>query len=129
MMDPVIQVPPDSTKRTFNENDILGEFDRDEKGNIVLLQDEAGQYIDKLGRKVNERGYLLDPKGTGDIVENMKNQKMFSKSDLDERGEVPAPYYVEKHNFNPLGLKGDFDHDKTGKPIFLKGPKGELLDK
>jgi hypothetical protein len=37
-----MQVPPDSAKRTFNENDILGEFDRDEKGNIVLLQDEAG---------------------------------------------------------------------------------------
>ena len=88
-----------------------------------------GQNVDKLGRKVNEKGYLLDPKGTGDIVENMKNQKMFSKNDLDERGEVPAPYYVEKHNFNPLGLKGDFDYDKSGKPIFQKGPRGELLDK
>lgn len=54
---------------------------------------------------------------------------MFSKQELDERGEVPAPYYVEKHNFNPLGLKGDFDYDRSGKPIILKGPKGELLDK
>ncbi len=72
-------MPPDSTKRNFNENDILGEFDRDEKGNIILLQDDTGQYIDKRGRRVNERGYLLDPNGSGDIIENMQNQKMFSK--------------------------------------------------
>ncbi len=37
--EPRVQVPPEANKRTFNENDILGEFDRDEKGNIILLQD------------------------------------------------------------------------------------------
>jgi hypothetical protein len=37
--DPKVQVPPEANKRTFNENDIIGEFDRDEKGNIILLQD------------------------------------------------------------------------------------------
>jgi hypothetical protein len=61
-------VPPEANKRTFNENDILGEFDRDEKGNIILLQDKNGNYVDKLGRKVNERGYLINPQG--DIIEN-----------------------------------------------------------
>jgi hypothetical protein len=40
-------VPPDSNKRTFNENDILGDFDRDEKGNVIVLQDENGNYVDK----------------------------------------------------------------------------------
>jgi hypothetical protein len=63
-----VQVPPEANKRTFNENDILGEFDRDEKGNIILLQDKNGNYVDKLGRKVNERGYLINPQG--DIIEN-----------------------------------------------------------
>lgn len=63
-----MQVPPEANKRTFNENDILGEFDRDEKGNIILLQDKNGNYVDKLGRKVNERGYLINPQG--DIIEN-----------------------------------------------------------
>jgi hypothetical protein len=61
-------VPPEANKRTFNENDILGEFDRDEKGNIILLQDKNGNFVDKLGRKVNERGYLINPQG--DIIEN-----------------------------------------------------------
>jgi hypothetical protein len=34
-----IDVPPRADLRTFNENDILGELDRDEKGNIVVLKD------------------------------------------------------------------------------------------
>jgi hypothetical protein len=63
-----VQVPPEANKRTFNENDILGEFNRDEKGNIILLQDKHGNFVDKLGRKVNERGYLINPQG--DIIEN-----------------------------------------------------------
>lgn len=33
-----IDVPPSAELRTFNENDILGDFDRDEKGNVVVLQ-------------------------------------------------------------------------------------------
>lgn len=64
-----MQVPPDQNKRTFNENDILGEFDRDEKGNIIILQDQQGNSIDKLGRRVNERGYLIDP-SSGNVIEN-----------------------------------------------------------
>ena len=63
---------------------------------------------------------------TGDIVENMQNQKMFNKIDMDERGEIPAPYSVEKYNFNPLGIKGEFDFDKTGKPLILKSSSGQL---
>jgi hypothetical protein len=35
--DPEIMVPPNADKRTFNENDILGDLDRDEKGNIIVL--------------------------------------------------------------------------------------------
>ena len=34
---------------------------------------------------------------------------MFPNDDLDERGEVPAPFCIEKHNFNPHNLLGDFD--------------------
>lgn len=45
--EPEIQVPPNSNNRTFNENDILGDFDRDEKGNVIVLQDENGEYVDK----------------------------------------------------------------------------------
>jgi hypothetical protein len=44
-----------------------------------VLEDVANQtWVDKRGRRVNERGYLMDPK-TGDIIENMGNRKMFEK--------------------------------------------------
>jgi hypothetical protein len=49
---------PDPKAMLFNEHSIMGEFDKDEKGNIILLTNEKGDLIDKLGRKVNEKGYL-----------------------------------------------------------------------
>ena len=31
----LIDIPPNAELRTFNENDVLGDLDRDEKGNLV----------------------------------------------------------------------------------------------
>lgn len=41
----------------------------------------------------------------------------------------PAPFCVEKYNFNPLLVRGELDYDRAGRPIFNKGKKGELIDK
>jgi len=114
--DSEVQAPPDAEKRTFNENDILGDFDRDEKGNVIVLQEEGGRYVDKQGRPVNEKGYLLN-QSTGDIIENQNKKKMFDKQEIDEKGEIPAPFCVEKHNFNPFNLRGNFDYNKQGQPV------------
>lgn len=54
---------------------------------------------------------------------------MFSRSQLDDRGEVPAPFNVEKHNFNPQSTRGDFDYDRNGKPIIKKDANGQFVDK
>jgi hypothetical protein len=56
---------------------------------------------------------------------------MFPKEDLDEKGEVPAPFSIEKHNFNPHTSRGDFDYDRNGKAIVPQDPrnKGEFCDK
>ncbi len=70
----------------------------------------------------------MDPL-TGDIIENTQNKKMFDNQDIDERGEIPAPFCVEKHNFNPFNIRGDFDYDRQGRPILSKNKKGELEDK
>ena len=78
----------DGEKRKFNVNDILGDFDRDERGHPLILQDKKGELIDKLRSRVNEKGYLVDPK-TGDIVEREKGRQIFKASDLDEKGEFP----------------------------------------
>lgn len=75
---PLVQIPPDPEKKNFNENDILGDFDRDEKGNLIILQDADENFIDKQGRRVNERGYLIDPE-SGNIVEARNLETMFQK--------------------------------------------------
>ncbi len=60
---------------------------------------------------------MQDP-ATGDILENYQNQRVFSREDMDERGEIPAPFCVEKFNFNPFLVKGELDYDRAGRPIF-----------
>lgn len=54
---------------------------------------------------------------------------MFNRNDIDERGEIPAPFCIEKFNFNPHNIRGDFEFDKFGKPIIGKNKRGELVDK
>ena len=54
---------------------------------------------------------------------------MFEKTDLDERGEIPAPFNVEKYNFNPHLCRGDFNYDKNGKPIINKDKNLDFVDK
>mgnify|MGYP001005553791 CR=1 FL=1 len=57
---------------------------------------------------------MLD-KNSGEFLENLNKEVMFSSSEMDERGEVPGPFCVEKYNFNPHQIMGDFDY-LDGKP-------------
>lgn len=84
--------------------------------------------MDKDGNPTNERGYLIDP-STGDVINNFNQEKMFDKADMDDRGEVPAPFNVEKHNFNPHEVRGDFNYDKNGRPVIKKDGSGGFSDK
>lgn len=67
-----MEVPPTVESKRFNECDIIGDFDRDDKGNVITGEPDpkTGQILDKQGRPANERGYLIDPK-TGDIINNL----------------------------------------------------------
>lgn len=121
-----IDVPPNPDLRTFNVNDILGDLDRDEKGNVVVTQDGSGTHRDKTGALTNNRGYLLDDKEN--VIENLNGEIMFPNVDMDERGEVPGPFCVEKYNFNPHQLMGDFDF-KDGQPQLMQTQKGFFMDK
>lgn len=122
----LIMVPPMAFLRQFNEYDVLGDLDRDDKGNLVILQDRNGLTKDKNRNQVNKKGYLIDPK-TGDVVDNMQRQQMFLQKDLGSNGELPAPFNIEKFNFNPHCLMGDFDF-RDGKPAVIQTNKG-LIDK
>lgn len=66
----LVEAPPSVESRKFNECDILGNLDRDEKGNVITLTNEAGDTIDADGHSTNQRGYLVDPK-TGDVINNL----------------------------------------------------------
>lgn len=126
-----IQNMSDPEKRRFNVNDILGDFDRDERGHPLILQDKKGELIDKGGHRVNEKGYLVDPK-TGNILEKEKGRTVFKADELDERGELPPPFNLERYNFNGHDVRGYFDRDANGNEI-LKGLKrdkqGFTIDK
>ncbi len=112
--------------RTFNEHDVLGDLDRDDKGNLVTLE-RNGRYEDKKGERINQRGYLIDPQ-TGSVVDTFNRLPMFPATDLDERGELPAPFCIEKFNFNPHNLLGYFDYNE-GQPLLLQTSKGYAVDK
>lgn len=103
-------------KRRFNVNDIIGDFDRDERGHPLILQDKKGELIDKAGHRVNEKGYLVDPK-TGNILEKEKGRTVFKADELDERGELPPPFNLERYNFNGHDVRGYFDRDANGNDI------------
>lgn len=102
----------------------MGNLDRDTKGNVVPSEDVTGRNVDKDGNPTNERGYLIDPK-TGDIINNFNNEKMFDSKDMDDKGEVPAPFNIEKYNFNPHEVRGDFNYDKNSKPQIKKNPSSK----
>ena len=108
-----LEAPPKHESRSFNVHDIYGDLDRDDKGNVIV-----DTHKDKSGKPVNPRGYLLD-KQTGDVIENQTGRKMLTASQMDERGEVPAPFSFEKYNFNPHYMMGDFDYSGT-KPNLLQ---------
>lgn len=113
--------------RLFNEHDCLGDVARDEKANVVVQSDNQGRTHDRRRNPVNTRGYMMDPK-TADIVENITFKSMFKQQDLDERGELPGPFCLEKHNFNPHLMSGDFEF-VDDKPQILKNEKGQLVDR
>jgi hypothetical protein len=117
----------DPKHKGFNEHAIMGEFDKDEKGNIILLTDQKGNLVCKNGRKVNEKGYLRDR--YGHILYGSKNRiRAFSEKELDERGEIPLPYSWDRYNFNPFDVIGNLKTDpKTGSPARPEHRKGEPI--
>lgn len=128
--DPVLEVPPVAEHRLFNENDILGDLERDENGNVFI----PPGLTDKQGRPVNQKGYLVDP--NGNVIDNLNGKTMFPNDKIDPKtGEVPQPFAWERHNFNPHNLLGDFDRDSEDEddmgfaPKLIPTNKGFHIDK
>ena len=80
---------------------------------------------------VNEKGYLIN-EVSGAIRSRYTWEDLFigEFGSLSELGELPMPYRLERNNFNPHKISGNFDfNDKTGKPMFLQNKHKTLMDK
>lgn len=118
-------------QRTFNVNDIVGDFQRDADGSIHdrdYTLSKSG-YHDRKGNLVNDRGYLID-KNTGDVRSMYTFDVVFAKHKLlgigENRTELPLPFRIEKFNFNAHECLGNFDYDQREKPIILKDSNGKV---
>lgn len=97
--------------------EILGDFDKDENGNFKIIVDptepftgKRANYLDKQGRPVNDKGYLID-REEGHIIDK-KGAIVAKKGDLDfnERGDA-----IVLHDKNGISV------DKQGRRVNAKG--------
>ena len=58
-----MEVPPTAQSRRFNECDIIGNLDRDDKGNVVVGQAQEG----KKGKDGKDTTKYFDKDGSGQI--------------------------------------------------------------
>jgi hypothetical protein len=127
---------PDSVEcnqRTFNVFEVLGNFELDTSGSIkdrekVILQNN---FLDYDGLLVNEKGYLIN-EVTGAIRSKYTYEDLFlpETGSLEDLGELPMPFKLEKFNFNPHRIMGCFYYDSKNqhKPIILKSKYNSSVD-
>ena len=118
-------------QRSFNIFEVVGNFPMDSSGNIVDRDQTIieSNFLDRDGFLVNEKGFLIN-EVTGAIRSRYTYDDLFKPEvgDLEDLGELPMPYRLEKFNFNPHRITGSFDYDKK-QPIFLKNKYNNLTDK
>lgn len=92
-------------------------------------------FRDLDGALVNEKGYLIN-EVNGGIRSKYSFEDMFipETSALKDLGELPMPYRLERYNFNPHRIIGDFEYEfkaeyPSGRPVFLKDKFEVYTDK
>ena len=96
----------------FEVEEILGEFERDDAGNQIILQTADGKLNDMYGRLINRRGYLVDPVGN---VVTRGNVFIFYKEEIDFDDEIPAPYCFQKTKGVKFTVKNFQQHRRMKK--------------
>jgi len=89
----------------FDIKDTMGQFERDDEDNIVMKEDPKKNLFDKLGRQVNNKGYLVDERGN---IIDKNGKKLFPKSCL-LSSEFPKIFSYTK--FDPKRVTGEFDRE------------------
>ena len=106
---PVFPIPPElgteeEYRQKFSQEDLFNEFTRDEKGNVVLTEEEANKKIKKLGG--NDRLYRI--KLEADYL-----KELTMKGVVKRYGENPSPEIMERiifelHIMKTMGFPGYF---------------------
>ena len=109
--------------KTFELQEIMGVFDRDNAGSIQLLlgKDEQGKdvYVDKAGFMVNKKGYIVTRDGH---ICTREGKVLFLKKQLRKGGEIPKIFPFTRFNINRI--LGDVEMDPGGQPILIKNDRG-----
>jgi hypothetical protein len=96
---------------------LIGDFERDKDGNPI----NKGKDI--KGRKVNDKGYLVDDGGN---VINKDGKKIFDAGMLNPDGEIPKILPFSK--FNIFEVSGDLEKGADGQPILNYNNNKQTVD-
>ena len=107
--------------KRFDIKDVMGQFEKDQNGLIIPCSSQSG-LVDNLGRRVNERGYLIDEHGN---IIDISGKQLWKVTDL-KSGEFPKIFPFTK--FNIQRVQGDFEMNPSGNPMLKKRADGKLLD-
>lgn len=108
--------------RRFDIKDVMGCFEKDDHAKIKLQKSNKG-FVDLVGRRVSEKGYLVD--AAMNIIDT-QGRVIFNKCDL-KNGEFPKIFPYTK--FNIRNVMGDFDMNASGNPVLSKGKHGGFVDR
>lgn len=102
-----------------------------------LQEAPDGGYVDSKGKPVSAKGYLLDKRGN---IVNKDGKLMFRRVQLTRDGDLPVPASIERFNFTPFKITGNFQSkaqqpddvvDNNKKPVnhqgFLLNKKGHIV--
>ena len=111
--------------KRFDIKDVIGAFEKNKQtGQIEPITSKCGTYMeDNFGRRVNEKGYLIDREGN---VIDKEGRKIWAAKDL-KYGDFPKIFQFTKFNIN--NVMGDFEMSPLTDPILEKDGKGNFIDR
>ena len=76
----------------FNIDNITGDYEMSPLSEPILEKDANGNFIDRKGRKVNGRGYLIDDEGN---IIDKNGKRMFDRIVLTPEGDIPKIFRMQ----------------------------------